>query len=239
MKNYLKYLLIAASIIAIMVSVRSCVAYKKKFEVAEKSTVDLLKKEELKIIDKEKKITQANTIILQRDREVEKLLDSLNNMGSVETVTRVKIVTKIDTVLVPFKEENEIQTVVLGDSILLPPGDYLRLPSGFEVNDEWYSLKLEVNNRGLSINELKFKNDLSITLGTKKKGLKFWKKDKTVVQVRDLNPNSSVGSIESFKVIDDTRPKNFNFGIQAGYGVIGTATGYYIGVGLNYSLIKF
>jgi hypothetical protein len=239
----LKFGIYAVLVIALIASIRGCVEAKSESKQRQEAVTDLLQEKELITVDSERRIMEVKTTILSKSKEIEDLLDSINTLGSVEAVTRVVYRTRVDTLRISFQEPSAVIEVT-GDSVTLPKGDYLKLPQNFKLEKEWYTVSGGVYKTGFQLDEFSFKNDLIISLGTKKKGLKFWKKDEPVVQVRDINPFSVINSIESFKVEDGTEPRNFTFGIQLGYGVMNSpsgqvASGYYVGVGLNYSIIKF
>ena len=61
--------------------------------------------------------------------------------------------------------------------------------------------------------------------------------NKNIVKITNQNPYTKIGEIES--ITFDKKPKYFGIGFNAGYGISKNGLSPYIGVGINYNLLKF
>lgn len=66
----------------------------------------------------------------------------------------------------------------------------------------------------------------------------FFKKKKPLVLVTSQNPYTNITEMRAYQVTDKTKPKRLGLGVQVGYGFGAGGLTPYIGVGLNYTLIR-
>lgn len=153
------------------------------------------------------------------------------NVKYVHELTRLKLV--IDTLLLDFPHNGQV--VIIHDTVTVNKDKKaILLPFTFSKRDQWIALAGTFNTEAkLDIN-LRINADLDIWAVQKKK------KDQPVVMVTSDNPYLNVISVKSIK-LDVPRDKKFGIGLQMGYGIGFNAKSPtpYVGVGLQYSIIKF
>lgn len=154
--------------------------------------------------------------IQSKDSTITELQDLLkkskiNKRGSV---TVIKTSTKVNT---------KTQTQVKDDIYL----------SHFNL-DNWVIGNTIASRDSTEIN-LKIKNDYSVVIGNESQG--WFKKPKMFVEVTNNNPYTDIKTLRTYKVVSP-REKKFGLGPIIGYGIGSNTTGVFIGIGLQYSLIK-
>lgn len=83
--------------------------------------------------------------------------------------------------------------------------------------------------------EIKIRNEFEITLGEVKNG--FLKPKKSVVSVKNLNPNTITEELRSFEITHE--PKRIGLGLHAGVGLgANLQPTPYVGIGLDFRLIS-
>lgn len=103
----------------------------------------------------------------------------------------------------------------------------------------WVSATISVtptNTDSLNLSlDYKIKNEYHVVIGEEKQSL-F--KKKPFVEITNLNPYTETTSLRTYQVAN--KEKKFGLGIQAGYGINHKLSpGFYIGIGVHYSLIRF
>lgn len=93
-----------------------------------------------------------------------------------------------------------------------------------------------IANKDSTSVDLHIKNDYSVVIGNESQG--WFKKPKTFVEVTNKNPYTETKTLRTYKV-SIPREKKFGIGPIVGYGVGPNTTGVFIGIGLQYTLIKF
>lgn len=135
-------------------------------------------------------------------------------LKKIKSKTKIKTVTQIKNVFVRYDS-----TIVVHDSLY----DSTFIAKGFEIKDEWYNLKGITLKKGIYIDNISFRNELSTTIGYKKdKGLKnIFKSSYPVVEVTNSNPYSSTVAMENVVI----KPKKKKFyqtkGFALGAGILG------------------
>lgn len=153
--------------------------------------------------------------IIELQEQVKKYKDWLKNQGSITIFTST---TQFDTIY-----ESKIIPSEINDSSFLA-----------EINNEWIQTKFGYRNDSTFYN-LKVYNKYSIVLGEEKDGL-F--KRKSYVEITNYNPYSETTSLRTYQVSQNK--KSFSFGPQIGVGFNSDfKLEPYLGIGIQYSLIKF
>ena len=93
---------------------------------------------------------------------------------------------------------------------------------------KWIDLAIQARRDSTSF-QLKVRNEYSVVLG--------YEKRKPFAEVTNYNPYTETTDMRTYSVFVSP-PKRISLGIHAGYGVVGTKFGPYIGIGLNYDLIN-
>lgn len=208
----------------------------ERAEISSNNQAELLKQNELKLIDAELGIYQSKQIRLQQEKTIQELLDSIKGISQVETVTKVVTKTEIKEVFVPFIPDSVVRYIErLETNKIILPQEQINLPRYFSHFDSagWYSMSGEVQRDGILFKTIKFKNDFYVVTGKTEQGLfkRVFGRPEYVVQYRDMNPYSSVQKLENVTI---TPPKQrFGYGLQAGYGITQFGPSWYMGVGIN------
>ena len=112
----------------------------------------------------------------------------------------------------------------------------------FSNSNPWYSVDASIyptetpNQVSLSL-DLKVKNEYSVIVGEEKQGL--FKKPKPFVEVLNHNPYSETESLKTYQVSNNVRVKRFGIGPNISAGLDGKGFSWFIGIGLQYNLIRF
>ena len=168
-----------------------------------------------KINEQGQKIAEQDQIILtQKDAIAYNLLE-ISNLKKVNSQVTIKTITKIDSIYIPI-----IDTIdrVIYDTTGIA---FLKLPTKFGLENEWYSLFSTVNRGGLLIDSLSLFNRQTVTLGLKSNGI--FKSPTPTVIVQNENPYVNISSMRNVVIKDNTRfydKKGFWFGVGIGTGIL-------------------
>jgi len=179
-----------------------------KFKDGEQVFVEKLNKNGDKIAE------QEQVILTQRDAIAHNLLE-IEDLKKIKSQVTVRTITKIDSVFIPI-----IDTVerIVFDTLGMA---FLKLPTKFGIQDEWYSLYSTVNTNGMWIDSLSLYNRQTITLGMKSNGI--FKAPTPSVLVKNENPYVNVSSLKNVVIKNDTRfydKKSFWYGLGIGTGIL-------------------
>ena len=112
----------------------------------------------------------------------------------------------------------------------------------FSNSNPWFSVDASIyptktsNQLNLSL-DLKVKNEYSVIVGEEKQGL--FKKPKPFVEVLNHNPYSETENLKTYQVSNNVRVKRFGIGPNISAGLDGKGFSWFIGIGLQYNLIRF
>ena len=112
----------------------------------------------------------------------------------------------------------------------------------FSNSNPWFSVDASIyptktpNQLNLSL-DLKVKNEYSVIVGEEKQGL--FKKPKPFVEVLNHNPYSETESLKTYQVSNNVRVKRFGIGPNISVGFNDKGFSWFIGIGLQYNLIRF
>lgn len=161
--------------------------------------------------------------------ELQKLVSQYKNKikdnGSITTfkdniVVKNKFITKIDTV------------IVYKDNYLTKQINY---KSDFDMKG-WVIGNIVANKDSTTLN-LKIKNEYIVIFGEEPQG--WFKPKKPYAEVINKNPYSQIAQLRSYQV-KNKPPSRIGLGAIAGYGITSTLTpSFFLGLGLQYSLIRF
>ena len=188
---------------------------------------DSLSHAKIQIIETEK--TKDFLSLQSKDEEIIKLQKTvkqyekqIKNQGSVTNFTsETKIITKDSLVT---------------DSVCGKCSFY------FSNSNPWFSVDASIyptetpNQLSLSL-DLKVKNEYSVIVGEEKQGL--FKKPKPFVEVLNHNPYSETESLRTYQVSNNVRVKRFGIGPNISVGFNDKGFSWFIGIGLQYNLIRF
>jgi hypothetical protein len=168
-----------------------------------------------KLNDNGERIAEQDQIILSQKDAIANNLLVIEDLKKVKSQVTIKTITKIDSIFVPI-----IDTVdrIVFDSQGLA---FLKLPTKFGIEEEWYSLYSTINNKGMWIDSLSLYNRQTITLGLKSNGI--FKSPTPTVTVKNENPFVDVNSLKNVVIKNDTRfydKKGFWYGLGVGTGIL-------------------
>jgi len=195
-------------------------AYSSHVEINEfKNQIIKLKDGEQLFVEKinkqgEKIAEQDQLILTQKDAIAYNILE-ISNLKKVNSQVTIKTITKIDSIYIPI-----IDTVdrIVYDTTGIA---FLKLPTKFGLENEWYSLFSTINRGGLLIDSLSLFNRQTITLGLKSNGI--FKSPTPTVIVQNENPYVNISSMKNVVIKDNTRfydKKSFWYGIGIGTGIL-------------------
>ena len=161
------------------------------------------------------RIAEQDQIILSQKDAIANNLLVIEDLKKVKSQVTIKTITKIDSIFVPIIDT--VDRIVFDGQGLA----FLKLPTKFGIEEEWYSLYSTINNKGMWIDSLSLYNRQSITLGLKSNGI--FKSPTPTVTVKNENPFVDVNSLKNVVIKNDTRfydKKGFWYGIGVGTGIL-------------------
>lgn len=230
LKAISKDIIIAALIIGLIVLGIHSFRATREFKQFSREFAEYSENVEAKLVDAENRVYEGIVFMESQNSYIQSLLDTVEHLRNVKSYTKIVTKTKIDSVLVPY----EVPVY-----ITQPDGDYLKLPQRFSKIDEWYALSGTIKKDEILFDSLSYQNEFSITIGEQDHGTwgNIFKRNKTVVHVRDNNPYTTTKSISSILIEPKTRP--LGIGFSDGYGMTNKGLSPYVGIGLNYTFIRF
>lgn len=107
------------------------------------------------------------------------------------------------------------------------------------VSNNWYSIS-SISTKDSTNYKLNTFSNLNLTIGREKQGL--FKKSKPFAIANDDNPYTNIKDMRTYQVTLP-KPKRIGVGPYIGYGLTLTGedvkTGWQVGIGVNYNLIRF
>tara|TARA_R110002126_G_scaffold198678_1_gene346266 strand:+ start:3508 stop:4182 length:675 start_codon:yes stop_codon:yes gene_type:complete len=168
-----------------------------------------------KINDNGEKIAEQDQIILSQKDAIANNLLVIEDLKKIKSQVTIKTITKIDSIFIPIIDT--VERIVFDKQGIA----FLKLPTKFGVQEEWYSLYSTINNKGMWIDSLSLYNRQIITLGLKSNG--FFKSPTPTVMVKNENPYVNVNSLKNVVIKNDTRfydKKSFWYGLGVGTGIL-------------------
>jgi len=176
-------------------------AYKKqikKFALGEQVFIERLDKEGNKIVE------QEQIILSQKDAIAHNLLE-IDELKKVQSQVIIETNTIIDSVFIPFDDswqnENQFDTILVYDTINV--NDYINVPKSFSLIEDYYSISGNILKTGVLVDSLRFKNELTLSLGIKSQGI--FRKPKPVVIAKNSNPFVQTSSMQNIVIKNKTK----------------------------------
>ncbi len=163
-------------------------------------------------------VEQEQLILSQKDAIALNILE-IERLKKVKSQVVVNTITQVDSVFIPFTESDTI-LVALNDTID-STGTYLRVPTPFAVNTEWYGINGLVTGQGVNLDSLFFMNKQKITIGSKSQGL--LKKPKPIVLIENENPYVQTTGMQNIVIENELKwyeKKALWFGVGVSVGVL-------------------
>ena len=177
------------------------------FDVKEQAYLETINENGERLIEQQQIIMSQDDAIASGLLEIEKLKE-VNSQVSVVTNTI------IDTIVV-----SHVDTVIQQ----INGNAYLKLPQQYSFNDDFMNFKAEINEVGLSVDNITIFNETTVTIGKEKQGL--FKPLKPVVKIKNTNPYMNTMSVQNVVIEKKT---NLIHDKRA-WGVVGI----FIGLALN------
>jgi hypothetical protein len=230
MKNCNGLLQLIPIIILGIISFKACQKEKQYSQDLEK-LLELTQHQKIMLLDADKGIYAANVAVTQANEKLTKIIDTLEYIKKPTIITKIRTVTKIDTVYIPFTnpETRNIQDIV-----------YLKTPQPFFKIDKWYSIRGTINKDGIFFDSLSYRNDFYVATGTQDHGSfikNVFKANRTIVTVKDNNPYTVTKTLQQTVV---NTPKNrWHLGPNASLFYDGEKFVPTVGLGVTYSIFSF
>jgi len=191
----------------------------------------LNQQQEVMLIDADENIHASNVAIVEANGKIKKLLDTIKHIKDPKVITKVRTVTKLDTVFVPFEtfKEKEIDGKL-----------YIKVPQAFLKIDKWYTIKGTVKNNGVFFDSMSYRNDFYIATGTQDHGSfikNVFKPNRTIVTIKDNNPYTVTKTLQ--QTIVNTAKNRWHLGPNASLFYNGEKFVPTVGLGVTYSLLSF
>ena len=177
------------------------------FDLKEQKYLETINENGARLIEQQQIIMSQDDAIASGLLEIEKLKE-VNSQVSVVTNTI------IDTIVV-----SHVDTVIQQ----INGNAYLKLPQQYSFNDDFMNFKAEINEVGLSVDNITIFNETTVTIGKEKQGL--FKPLKPVVKIKNTNPYMNTMSVQNVVIEKKT---NLIHDKRA-WGVVGI----FIGLALN------
>ena len=165
--------------------------------------------------------------IKSNDKEVQDLQKLVNQykkqLSTKGSVTNFQTITKYDTIY----KTNSLSDIRPNKTVIMD-----------SINNKWISSKFGFNLvDSTTIFNLKLRNEYSVIIGEESQG--WFKPRKPFVEVINKNPYSETDKLRTYQV-QTPAVKRFGIGPFVGYGIGSNFNaGVFVGVGLQYNLIKF
>ena len=233
-----KYLFIAILIAIAGIFIGGWVVGSNKALNALKTTIKAQKEEILQLTvqinDTEYQLTKSEQVVasqreLIKQGEIDRATLKAINIKKADEIIKLKL--RIDTLLEDVSHNGTIitvDTVFVGDS----SQKALLLPFTFVKTDKWLDLRGDFNSSGKLNTSIKMTADVDVISGIDRKS-----KQRTVSILTD-NPYLQTVGVRSFK-IEERKPSKYGIGVQVGWGVTKENLSPYVGIGLNYNVIRF
>lgn len=173
--------------------------------------------------------------ILWLQKEVKDAHDKIKSGGSISIVgTEILFTGKngttitFDTSKPPIMDDDEDAS--FNKTVYLYP-EY----SSTSKDTTWIKYSIKANKDTTTL-DLSVKNKYSVLIGSKRD--KWYKPKYPIVEVTTKNPYDKVKTLRAFEVKDNQKTR-LGLGLSVGWGVNPKGIQPYLGIGLNYTLIKF
>lgn len=168
--------------------------------------------------------TQSQTILTQEEAIKLGQLKLEGEIKKAQSQVRQTQKIKIDSVLVPYSNvDTSIWTLKKTDNCEEKYDSLLAnsvvVPRNFVTEKKWFSISGKVKKEGVLMDSIKIENESSVTIGWKRSGF-LWLKKEPIVEIKNTNPYLQVVKMNNIVVKKDKKLLQnpiFWFGI----GIIG------------------
>lgn len=141
--------------------------------------------------DKEgNKIIEQEQLILSQKDAIRNNLLIIEKMKKIKSQVRIQSVMQIDSVFVPYT-----------DTFLVEKTNYREF--GFGLNAEHYAIAGRTKEKGVLIDSVTFRNDLSVTIGNQSRG--FFRSSQPIVKIENSNPFINTKSVQNVVIKNDIK----------------------------------
>ena len=131
------------------------------------------------------------------------LEEEFERFKSIQSHTRAELITRIDTLLIPYEV---LDTVIINNYVDVIPVDtvnkyFIQIPRKSKFEDEWMKLYTTIDT-ALMIDSAYFINKFDVTIGYKKpdKRFKFLRRKEPVVELTSYSPYTKVNYVNNVTV---------------------------------------
>lgn len=128
------------------------------------------------------------------------------------------------------------KTTITHDTTWMPYESKYEVPAVYStvLKNKWYNGTVIARQDSIHL-DIAIENSYSVVIGEEGK---WWKKKTPFVEVTNLNPYTKTKTLKSYEV-SGAKDKKWGIGANIGYGFSKTGLSPYVGIGIQYSLIKF
>lgn len=235
--GWIYFCIILLTIYGIVVLIKKCKDNSVPTE-KEQATLVAALQDSLKYFKDKDSVNTARITVLQtesstaftklqvRDSQVNKLMELVKTyegkLKAGSSVTRATLVTQIST---DHKPTAELPTVDTGELAVLYP---IYTDS---LENKWIKYKIRMDSENSYV-DIKVFNEFSVTIG--------YEDGKPFADLKTDNPYSAVKELKTFQVkIPKEKPKRFGIGLSSGITYYNGKINPYLGIGLNYNILRF
>lgn len=170
-------------------------------------------------------------------QEVKNNKEKIKSGGSISVIGTQVSFTGINGTIVTFDSSIPVKK---GDTLYMYP-----IYSSKSKDSTWINYNINAN-KDTTILNLKVNNKYSVLIGStnlnrkerKEKGINWFNRKIPIVEVTNQNPYDNTKTLRAFEV-KDTRKSRLGLGLGVGVGVTPKGFQPYLGIGLQYTVIKF
>lgn len=170
-------------------------------------------------------LKSKDSAIIYLQGKVKFYKNQIKNGGSVSVITST---TSLD---VTGKTEVTYDTIRIQDHV---ENNYFPVYR-MTINDKWYNAKIIAKHDFTSL-KIDIENEYTIVNGDESK---WYQKPKPYSQVTNLNPYTKTKTLKTYQVVNNVKNKKFGVGAFVGYGIGINGLTPVVGIGVNYSIIRF
>lgn len=183
-------------------------------------------------------VSTQKSIIVTKNKSYEKILLTNSELKELNHQIKINAETTVKDLLANYtnyKNEDLVLPDLTYDGfdtaafVMFIDSNYIPLGTGFELNDQWYSLSGSVEKNGLNVKSLSVINKDEYNLGYKKKKLKdLFKDDILTLEVIHENPYTSTTALKNIELKPTKKwYQKTGFKIASGF-IAGSAAMLYI-----------
>jgi len=223
----IRNIIIAILIILLCMSGCSAIRSYNKLKDYEKQISKFqLHEQEFKLIQDNngKLIAQQEQVILTQKQAINNGLVAYVDLKHLQSQVRVRTVTKLDSVFIPFIKDS---LITQHDTVYVDSNQHiadLTIPKKFKISREFFNIGGHIKPFGVVLDSLNIFNQTNVSVGIKSQGI--FKKPLPIVSVEHSNPYIKTTGLGNVVIKDEKKfydRKLFWFGLGLVSGITTTA----------------